>query len=371
MQRELTFHRAQRADKSVRRNTFAPQSNRAYWWSRLKTIGRIPFANVRLLLALLLLHGVMLSAWARIGVPYQMPLGNPSGAAADPNNHGHFLIQRSVFAMDYDDSEGEPNWVSWNLTADDLGPAKRSAFHTDNELPASFRHVTDADYKGSGFDRGHMCPSADRTDNAQDNAEVFAMSNISPQAPDNNQGVWEKLEAECRELARAGNELLILCGPAGATTQHINGNGPVAVPTHTWKIVVQVPNGPGSVLDRISASTRVIAVSIPNVAGVRRDPWTKYLVSVSQLEALTGLKFFTALAPEIAQALKSKVDGHAVQPISPQPAPVATAPTPTVPAREAPAVENNWVAIGLVVGIVLLIGFVVVVVVIFKMRPKK
>ncbi len=183
--------------------------------------------------------------------------------------------------MDYDDQDGEPNWVSWDLTAADLGPAKRSAFHTDNDLPAAFVHVKDADYRNSGFDRGHMCPSADRTDNAADNRQVIAMSNIIPQAEDNNQGVWKHLEAECRTMAQAGNELLILCGPAGFAGVHINQTGPALVPVRTWKIIVEIPTGPGSVLSRITTATRVIAVNIPNLAGVRHDPWTKYLVSVN------------------------------------------------------------------------------------------
>ena len=66
--------------------------------------------------------------------------------------------------MDYDDDHGEPNWVSWDLTAEDIGPAKRSpTFHGDSQLPGSFHEIKSADYKQSGFDRGHMCPSADPT----------------------------------------------------------------------------------------------------------------------------------------------------------------------------------------------------------------
>lgn len=310
------------------------------------------------------------SSQARIGVDFQMPLGNPSNAATDSNNHEHYLIQRTVFALDYDDKNGEPNWVSWDLTAEDIGPAKRSSFHTDNELPASFYHVKDADYKGSGFDRGHMCPSADRTDNAADNASVFSMANIIPQAPDNNQGVWEKLESECRELARAGNELLIICGPAGFTGQHINQNGPVLVPSHTWKIVVVIPNGPGSVLNRITALTRVIAVNIPNTAGVRHDPWSKYLVSVNQLESLTALKFFTAVAPDVAKVLKAKVDGQAnpVAALTP-PEPVKALPPPGY--APSPQPKTDWLPVTVAILGLLLILCIIVLVLFFRMRPKR
>ena len=304
---------------------------------------------------------------ARIGVEYQMPLGNPSAAESDSSNHEHYLIQRRVFAMDYDDRNGEPNWVSWDLTADDMGMTKRTpAFHADADLPASFHHITSADYKQSGFDRGHMCPSADRTDNAQDNDAVFTMANIIPQTPDNNQGVWEHLEAECREMAKAGNELLIICGPAGFSGQHINQNGPVLVASHTWKIVVAVPDGPGSVLNRITAATRVIAVDIPNTSGVRRDPWTKYLVSVNQIEALTGYHFFTALAPDVARVLKSKIDGQPLPTFSANET-TATATPPS--ANSAQRLSWELVAWGLIILVVILcIGMLVVY---FKTRPKR
>ena len=307
---------------------------------------------------------VALTSHAHIGTQFQMQLGNPTDAKPDRSNQEHFLIQRSVLAEDYDDERGEPNWVSWDLTADDMGPAKRSpAFHPDSELPASFHHITSTEYKQSGFDRGHMCPSADRTDNAQDNNLVFAMSNIIPQTKDNNEGVWEHLEADCREMAKSGNELLIICGPASFDGNRIP-NGPVLIPSHTWKIIIEVPNGSGSVLSRITQATRVIAVDIPNIQGVRDEPWSKYLVSVNKIEALTGFHFFTALAPDLATVLKAKVDGHASETIIH---------TQSAPLQHT-ATSNQqllWIPITIVVLTVLLILCIGVLIVFFKMRPKR
>src|SRR5690242_4135728 len=125
---------------------------------------------------------VIYQARAFIDSTLQMQLGNPSGAAADTNNHDHYLIQRPVEAIDYSDNLGEPNWASWDLTADDLGTNSRStSFFTDTNLPANFYWVKTGDYTHSGYDRGHMCPSADRTDTEADNDMVFFMSNIVPQ----------------------------------------------------------------------------------------------------------------------------------------------------------------------------------------------
>lgn len=245
---------------------------------------------------------------ATIDVTLQMQLGNASGATVDPNNHSHYLIQRAQYALDYCDSEGEPNWVSWDFTSSDNGPTPRGNYTTDNSLPATFYHVKTGDYTNSGYDRGHMCPSDDRTDNVTDNNAVFLMSNFLPQAPDNNQGVWESFEYYCRALANTGDEILESDGGSGYTGAFIP-SGKAAIPGYTWKIVVDVPPGGGTALSRITTSTRVIAVKVPNIAGIRSNPWTQYVTSVNQIQTDTGFSFFTALPANVAAVLRAKVDG--------------------------------------------------------------
>jgi endonuclease G len=271
-----------------------------------------------LAVSVLLFAIVVLPAAATTGVTNQMLLGNPSNAISDTNNHDHYLIQRTVEAIDYSDNLHEPNWASWDLTASDVGSSGRGDFLTDTNLPPNFYWVKTSDYTYSGYDRGHMCPSADRTDNTTNNDLVFLMSNIIPQAPDNNQGVWANLETYCRTLASAGNELLIICGPNGFSGSRINTNGPVFIPSYTWKIIVVVTNGSGTALNRIDTSTRVIAVNIPNIAGIRSAPWTNYPVSVNQLQTNTGFTFFNALPPYTAAVLRAKIDGQPIPVVAPQ-----------------------------------------------------
>jgi endonuclease G len=252
--------------------------------------------------------------YATIDAALQMQLGNPSNATANTNNHDHYLIQRMVETLDYSDNFGEPNWASWDLTASDLGSSGRnSSFYTDTNLPVNFYHVSTDDYSGSGYDRGHMCPSADRTDNTNDNKLVFFMSNIIPQAPNNNEGVWVSFEDYCRSLAQTGNELLIICGPSGFNGSLIQPSERVFLPAYTWKIVVVVPPGGDAALSRITAATRVIALKIPNNNGVS-STWQNYVTSASQIEVDTGYTFFTALPPDVASALRNKVDGQANPP---------------------------------------------------------
>lgn len=240
-----------------------------------------------------------------------MQLGNPSGATADSSNHDHYLLQHTVEAMDYSDNYGEPTWVSWDLTSGDVGSASRSDFTPDPTLPSDFYPVNTGDYNGVGsinFTRGHMCPSEDRTDNSTDNKLVFYMSNIIPQAANNNEGVWGTFEDYCRSLANAGNELLITCGPSGFSAGTRIPSGKAVIPDYTWKIVVVVPLGNGTALSRITATNRVIAVKIPNNNSVS-SAWQNYVTSPHQIEIDTGYTFFTALPADIANTFRNEVDG--------------------------------------------------------------
>lgn len=251
---------------------------------------------------------ISLSALATQSTSLQIQLGNPSGATTNSSNHSHCLLQCAQYSLDYSDTLGEPNWVGWDLTSTDIGSASRSStFYTDTRLPSTFYRVTTSDYTGSGYDRGHMCPSADRTDTSAHNQVVFYMSNILPQSADNNQGPWEKFEAYCRTLAQSGNELLVMSGGETYNGSYIP-SGAAAIPGYTWKVVVVVPAGSGTAASRVTSSTRVIAIDIPNVSGVRSNPWQNYIVSAGQIEGWTGFTFFTNLSSSVAAALRSKVD---------------------------------------------------------------
>lgn len=264
----------------------------------------------RLVLAGLFSAATFLAGYAKIGVQHQMVLGNPSNSITDASNHVNYLIQRDQYALDYNDLRGVPNWVSWNLTAEDVGGSGRSpVFFADPDLPPTFYAVQPTDYQGSGYDRGHMCPSADRTVSRADNDFTFYMSNMVPQAPDNNQGVWANFESYCRTLAAQGFEVLIISGPGGFAGSTVP-SGAADIPGFVWKVVVAAPVGATPILDRIDAGTRVIAIKIPNIAGVRNDPWQNYVTSAAQIEADTGLQFFTALPGALAHALRVKVDGQ-------------------------------------------------------------
>ena len=241
--------------------------------------------------------------------------GNPTNATADILNANNYLMVKPQYCLSYNNSKRTANWVAWHLNANWLGSASRQDdFRADNTLPENWYHVSETDFYYSlyGFDRGHMCPSADRTATVTDNSATFLMTNMVPQAPNNNQIVWENLESYCRNLAKSGSELYIISGPYGEGGTSAKGTftvlkSGVVVPSLVWKIALVLPNGNND-LSRINSSTRVIAVVIPNNQECINKPWTSYRVSVDSVENLTGYDFFTNIPKTIQDALEAKVD---------------------------------------------------------------
>ncbi|MCA1594598.1 MAG: DNA/RNA non-specific endonuclease [Acidobacteria bacterium] len=233
-------------------------------------------------------------------------LGDPSGATSEPGNKSNYLLVKPQYALSYNNDRGGPNWVSWHLQASDIGSVERqNNFHPEAALPAGFKRVTPDDYTGTGFDRGHVCNSKDRTATGADNSETFSMANMLPQTPDLNRHVWEQLESYCRTLAQRGNELYIIAGGYGSA-KVIGRANKVSVPTNCWKIVVVLPQGTD--ISRIDKSTRVIAVDMPNTSGIALDLWAKYATTVQDIEQKTGYHFFSDLPQDVQAALKVKKD---------------------------------------------------------------
>jgi endonuclease G len=180
--------------------------------------------------------------------------------------------------------------------------------------------VSASDYSGSGFDRGHMTPSADRTNTVSSNSSTFLMTNMIPQAPDNNQGVWANLENYLRTLVSQGKELYIISGGYGTCGTGSNGSRcsfpaatntsySVTVPETTWKVIVVLDN-PGSGAAGVTTATRVIAVNIPNVQGVRTALWQNYRISVDTLEQKTGYNFLSAVSSTTQSVIEARVDNQ-------------------------------------------------------------
>jgi endonuclease G len=244
-------------------------------------------------------------SWARLGVAYQMQLGNPTAATADTNNHTHYLIQRTQYSMDYNDTTHQANWVSWSYTTTDTGSTSRQdSYRADTNLPTGFTRIGSATF-GTGLDRGHMCPSADRTTSVADNDATFLMSNMIPQASQNNQVLWAAFETYCRGLATGGSEVLITCGPGDFGTSTIS-NG-MKLPGSVWKVIVVAPSGTALASSKVTTACRVIAIHTPNTASVGSS-WSSYITTVEEIEAATGYTFFSSLPTSVARYLRKVKD---------------------------------------------------------------
>ena len=240
---------------------------------------------------------VLLTSCSHVSGNIHLRYGNPSQAQTKRSN---YLIERPQYALSYNCNAGIPNWVSWQLDRSWLGKVERSNdFRPDPDLPERCHATKPNDYRGSGYDRGHLIPSGDRTRRQEDNSATFIMSNIIPQAPANNREVWREFEEYCRDLVLRGKELYIVAG--GSEFAEKIAKERVTVQKYNWKVVL--------ILDRLredisTNNAQTIAVWIPNSKEVERTNWRDYIVAVNWIEKKTGYDFFDRLPKAIQEQIE-------------------------------------------------------------------
>jgi endonuclease G len=204
-----------------------------------------------------------------------VPGGVPNISGASTASTTNYLAVKKGYVMSYNGVEGRANWVGWTLRSSDLGSVERSnRFREDSDLLRQFKRVDNDDYRESGFDRGHLCNSEDRTASDYLNEETFLMSNMIPQTPELNRGPFKFLEAYCRKLVlKKGQKLLIYSGGIGAKGRLTSG---VPIPQYCWKAIY--------------TPTEEIYVLFPNERTLEKN-WNKYRVTKDRLEKMTGFQF--------------------------------------------------------------------------------
>ena len=249
--------------------------------------------------------------------------GNPTDALAELSANTNYLMTKPQYTLSYNTSTLCPNWVAWHLDTENMGDADRSDdFRPDKELPEGWYGVKKADYQFNkyGFDRGHVCPSADRTATKEDNSMTFLMTNMVPQTPDNNRVIWMHFENFERDLVAAGNEVYIIAGPYGTGGTSLKGtfdNIPISlksgetyymnVPAYTWKVLIAIPAGSDD-LERIDSTATAIAINVPNQTGMQKTgDWEQFLCSIDDIEEMTGYDFFELLPDDIEDTLEARV----------------------------------------------------------------
>jgi endonuclease G len=268
-----------------------------------------------------------LQSVARAQASIHLALGAPSGAKDDSKtaDKNDFLMDKTFFALSYNNEKGTPNWVGWRLRLDDLGALKRKDdFHEDMKLPTEFTRIKPENYNGVGFDRGHMCPNDDR-ESAPDRADAtFVMTNMVPQSPALNRVSWKSLEMHCRSLAKQDKELFIVAGPLGKGGQGLIekkgeankpvfastlAGGKITVPAQCFKVVLAIKAGDGDPLTRVGPSSMLFAVIMANDQAPKI--WTDHLVPVEEIEKLTGYTFFKKVPAATMNELRKNASHEA------------------------------------------------------------
>jgi endonuclease G, mitochondrial len=202
-------------------------------------------------------------------------------------------INHTAISLSYDEENEQAYWVSYRLTADMLGGSNKRSNKFKEDPKVSTQSASPTDYRLSGYDRGHLAPAGDFTTSGTAMEESFYMSNMSPQVPAFNRGIWKKLEDQVRYWAKANEEIYIICGPVVTEKELTLGQNKVAVPQYFYKVV----------LDIHPPEYKAIAFLLKNEKSSR--PLLDFAITVDSLERFTGLDFFPMLPDTLEYRLEN------------------------------------------------------------------
>ncbi len=206
------------------------------------------------------------------------------------------IVRHTYFTLSYNESHEQADWVAYILTRERLQKEwveRPDRFESDSRVKTG--SAAWYDYKGSGYDRGHLVPAADMAFNLKAINETFLMSNISPQAKDFNTGIWKELEELTRDWAKQNKKLYVVTGPVlSEPPKGKIGESGVSIPRSFFKVL----------LDLSEPDQKGIAFVIPNE--VSYEPLYKYAVSIDEAEKRTGFDFFPEL---MTNDLETSIEG--------------------------------------------------------------
>ena len=210
-----------------------------------------------------------------------------------PSNYKGYTVAHTYYTISYSEADKLAEWVAYSLSPMLInGTQKRtSKFMADPMIKDAVRPSS---YSKSGYDRGHLCPAADMKLNLVSMNESFYMSNMSPQVPSFNRGIWSKLEDKIRDWALEKKGLYVVTGPllnknCGTVNQKIT------VPCAYYKMVFK----------QTKTGVEAIAFLLPNAGSTQ--PLKQFVVSIDYIEALTGIDFFANLPDSEEEKFESRV----------------------------------------------------------------
>lgn len=214
-----------------------------------------------------------------------------------PSSTGE-VVAHQYYTLSYSEAHEQAEWVAYELKEKHIkrNDFKRPYFVEDRKVKTKSAHWRN--YKGSGYDRGHLLPAGDRGFDYDAYHETFLTSNISPQNHEFNSGIWNNLEQKVRYWAGRYDDVYVITG--GVLKKGLNGIGTedVSIPEEFYKIVY----------DKRGDDHKVIAFLIPHKP--LNDSFYNYVTTVDAIEAKTGIDFFPALADDVEEKLESSKDVH-------------------------------------------------------------
>ncbi len=211
---------------------------------------------------------------------------------------GDTILTYTGFHLAYNEQFEQAAWVAYVLTRDEIesGTIERTNnFRADTSIASG--SASPADYRRSGFDRGHLAPAGDMKWDHLAMSQSFLMSNMSPQRPSFNRGIWRKLETKVRNWAMEKDSIYVITGPLFSPGDSLIGENGVGVPGHYFKVLV----------DLSPPDHDMIAFLLPN-SGSSED-LIQFAITVDSLEQLTGYDFFS-VAPdqEMIEWLEQRIE---------------------------------------------------------------
>ncbi len=198
-------------------------------------------------------------------------------------NPKEIVISHTGYSFLYNETHEQANWIAYDLTKEETNKLfeRTDKFITDPKVKTGT--AKDKDYIGSGYDRGHLAPASDMGWSSTTMTESFYYSNISPQTPNFNRGIWKKLEELVRTWAIENNTIYIVTGPVLTKGLSTIGGNKVSVPNYFYKVI----------LDYSEPRVKGIGFIIPNAGS--SEPLQHYAVSIDSVEKYTGIDFFPLL----------------------------------------------------------------------------
>jgi endonuclease G len=191
------------------------------------------------------------------------------------------IVKYNGFTISYNNTHEQPNWVMYTITPADLTcetkVKRKNKFYEDYRLQGHSAYLSD--YKGSGYDRGHLKSSADESCDQEQNDETFVMSNMSPQHPSFNRGAWKKLETYVRSLAMENDSVVVITGGVLTDDLETIGENKVSVPKFYYKVIYAYKNG----------KVNVLCYNMPNEKIT--EPLYSYNITLKELEKFVGIDF--------------------------------------------------------------------------------